>query len=463
MEAISAGKQLGIVRLYFSGLSYEEIGGKVGVAKGSVANVVAELKAGHFPQVTEPPDQVEALREIAIDLKKAKLSTGEAVTGLAVLNALKKLGVEPAEVSSWASLCHELSALGQADVSVFVKAAIVLDEVQSRTGLSAEDIEKKASEAEQAAVKLEALTVELKRRQEQLNESDEKQQDMAAAAEKLGKRLNELRASVALKEKRESDLSEHVEQLEDRLQEADRRLSAARADEKALVALGLSLENLTGLVNRIAGIASRHGIAKEDLLDRFLAELERLDKGMILDEEVEVKKQEVAAVTQQVQKQKEMRSALEAGNGKLREEQAALKLATDQALDRFRQEMKAAGKIATDAAAGAGRSLSEELAKAMAEVVNLKQQSLDLGRDIGSFEAAIEANSWLRDLLGITRGERSVGAERARIIGLVVLRAMMDWLTDQRAQGASTSLLEMKLKSALEELEKWNPPSNGRR
>ena len=50
MEKLTTAKRLQIVKLYLSGLSYDEIAAKTGISKGTVANVVAELKAGNFPE-----------------------------------------------------------------------------------------------------------------------------------------------------------------------------------------------------------------------------------------------------------------------------------------------------------------------------------------------------------------------------------------------------------------------------
>jgi DNA-directed RNA polymerase specialized sigma24 family protein len=44
MEKLSPRKQLTIIKLYFSGLSYREIAGKAGVSTGVVANVIADLR-----------------------------------------------------------------------------------------------------------------------------------------------------------------------------------------------------------------------------------------------------------------------------------------------------------------------------------------------------------------------------------------------------------------------------------
>ncbi|MDO8751588.1 MAG: hypothetical protein Q7K03_10685 [Dehalococcoidia bacterium] len=50
MDKLSVAKQVSVVRLYLSGLSHDQIAAKTGVSKGSVANVVAEVRAGRFPE-----------------------------------------------------------------------------------------------------------------------------------------------------------------------------------------------------------------------------------------------------------------------------------------------------------------------------------------------------------------------------------------------------------------------------
>lgn len=64
MEKLSAKRRVTIVRQYLSGLSYDEIAAKGGVSKGTVANVVTELKAGVFPEAADVGEQVELLREL---------------------------------------------------------------------------------------------------------------------------------------------------------------------------------------------------------------------------------------------------------------------------------------------------------------------------------------------------------------------------------------------------------------
>ena len=59
MPELSMQRRLGVVRFYFEGLPYGEIAHRAGVAKGTVANIISESKAGQFPQ-TKRIEEVRA-------------------------------------------------------------------------------------------------------------------------------------------------------------------------------------------------------------------------------------------------------------------------------------------------------------------------------------------------------------------------------------------------------------------
>ncbi|GAI97746.1 unnamed protein product, partial [marine sediment metagenome] len=64
MEKLSLKKNLFVIRLYFEGLSYDEIAAKAGVGKGTVTNVITELKAGRFPELGDLSEQIDSFREL---------------------------------------------------------------------------------------------------------------------------------------------------------------------------------------------------------------------------------------------------------------------------------------------------------------------------------------------------------------------------------------------------------------
>ena len=69
MSKIQMKKKLDIIGLYFEGQSYEEISTKTHTSKGSVSNIITELKAGKFPEYYDLSEQMDVLRELANELK----------------------------------------------------------------------------------------------------------------------------------------------------------------------------------------------------------------------------------------------------------------------------------------------------------------------------------------------------------------------------------------------------------
>ena len=108
MEKLSIEKKLGIIKQYFSGLSYDEIAAKTRISKGSITNIITELKAGGFPEALTGSDQIEMLRELSVDLKQSKLSPGQCIVGIAVLNRIKEFGLEPADIDRWPLILKSL-------------------------------------------------------------------------------------------------------------------------------------------------------------------------------------------------------------------------------------------------------------------------------------------------------------------------------------------------------------------
>jgi len=112
MEKLSLKKKLFVIRLYLEGLSYDEIAAKASVSKGTVANVITELKAGRFPEFGDLHEQLEIIRELAIDLKRTRLTSVQAAVGVSILSRLQELGVEPGEIYGLSTLCRTLKAVG---------------------------------------------------------------------------------------------------------------------------------------------------------------------------------------------------------------------------------------------------------------------------------------------------------------------------------------------------------------
>lgn len=454
MQKLSLKKQLTIVRLYLAGLSYDEIAARCGVSKGTVANVIADLKAGRILDVQAPLEQLEQLRELAVDLRRLKLTPGQAVVGVAALSHLQELEIEPADIQRWAATCRELTGEG-AEVQAFVRAAVALEEVRERTGLSVEALEDKVRGLEEGVAHLEPLARELRGCQRELKELEKRRQALASEVSQLEKRHEPLRKEVIQKERREAELSHRIQESEQRAQAADERLAAARKDLKVLAGLGLSPDDLPGFVHRLSAIAQRHSIEPAALRERLLHELEQLEAGLGLEAFVEMKQREMTEAEQATLNAQEERAELEAAVQQLRQEKAALHAAVAEELKHVRKTIRTIAPFVRDAAAELRREFGSGVGGALLEVEKLRAKALELGKELGHFEATIEANQWLQTLVGLVKGNGDVSSGDVRLVGLAVLRGVKSWTEQNKSQISLPYWFTPRVDATIEALEQW--------
>ncbi len=453
MEKLSLRKQLVVMRLYLSGLSYDEIAAKGGVSKGTVANIVSELKAGRFPETGNVSEQLELLRELAVELKQTRLTPGQAAAGIAVLSHLEEFGLVPADMERWATLSHALTS--DTEAQAFAKAALTLEEVKKRTGLSIDALENKALELAHEVERLEPLAQQVREHRGQLEELGEQRQRLSDEVSELERRLSSLHRNVEQKEKREAELSRRVQELEKRAHGADERLSTARKDLQVLSGLGFPLNDLSGFVQRLCGIAQRHSIHPEALRERLLHELEQLEEGLRLETLVEMKRLELAKAKQALAKAQEELVALETAMQQLRQEQATLHALVTEERKHISKDIHAIVLLAKEAVTDLKGNLRKGVDQALVEVQRLSNQALELGKELGHFDSVIQSNRWLQELLALVKGDSQISSGQVRVIGLVVLRGILVWLKSHPNDITLSQLLTSKVSAATEEMERW--------
>jgi len=128
---ITLDSKLEVVKLYFEGLSYDDIVEKTGVAKGSVAAIVEALRVGEFPQFEQVTDIVNELRDLTVGLRKAGLGITEAATLLILVKKFMELGVEPPRLESWVRMCRAVPE-EEFSRSQIIQAASKLAELEEK-------------------------------------------------------------------------------------------------------------------------------------------------------------------------------------------------------------------------------------------------------------------------------------------------------------------------------------------
>jgi predicted nucleic acid-binding Zn-ribbon protein len=459
MEKLSIRKQLNIIRLYFSSLSYREIAAKVGVSVGAVSNVIADLKAGNYPEVGDISEQVDVLKELAAEVRKSRLTAGEAVTGITIVNSVKELGLEPGDIPQYVSLCKTLTP-GGIETQTFVKAAMEYREVLERTGLGVEEMDKKVKTLEETSSQLEPLAKKTLDLQGELADLEVKKEGLADEIAGLERHRQMLTENVKEREQREGELSALITRFEERLQSDDERLSIARKDLKALSAIGMSFDELSGFTERLGGVAHRHGVTPEALCGRFLTELEQLDKCLGLDTILQTRQIELSKLEGAISKAQEKYAVLTGQNQQLQQELSSLKAQIADERNSVVKELRTINTMAQNTVAELKHDLSNGIQEGLDEVAKLTKEIFEAGKAFGQVEALIKSNAWFEDILSLIKGEDNVTARQVRVVGLILLKSIVAWLERNYPRDTSLHLLRTTTTNAVSELERWTPQMN---
>jgi transposase len=451
MERLTTKKKLAVVRLYFSGLSYDEIAAKCGVSKGTVANVVAELKAGTVPEAADVGEHIELLRELSIDLKQSNLTPGQCNVGLILLTRIRECGLDPADIDRWPTILKALR--NEEDAREFVRLIYSIQEVQQRSGLGIEALDKKVHELEKKATDLEPVSDKLKDSKKELADLIKQRDELANSVAILKQKEELLTPRVKELEKREQNLSRRIADMEPKTEKAERTLSALKDEMQKLEDLGLSLRGLAEFNGKLEEIAQHHTIKPSELRGRLLQELQTLDKGLALETMVQSRQQELDETEQAISKGKKEIETTRVIVASLRQEKTNLEESIKEMREKVVREIAKIVPLAQDAVTKFGKGLQRGNDEALAEVRRLKDEAIEVGREIGRYEGVLQASEWLNDLLALMQGQENIASKRVKVIALLVVQALHTWL--KRQGSLSVGLLPHAAESLISELERW--------
>jgi predicted nucleic acid-binding Zn-ribbon protein len=154
-------------------------------------------------------------------------------------------------------------------------------------------------------------------------------------------------------------------------------------------------------------------------------------------------------------KAEEERVALDSAVNRLRQEQASLHAVIAEEQKVVRKEIRTVATLVRDAATQMRQEAGKGVNEAMLEVHKLRDQALELGQELGHFEATIEANQWLKTLVALVKGDSGISAADVRVVGLAVLRGVKGWMEQNRSQISVPFSLTTWLGSVIGEFEQW--------
>jgi transposase len=451
MERLTAKKKLTVVRLYLAGLSYDEIAAKCGVSKGTVANVVAELKAGNFPEAADVAEHIDLLRELSIDLKQSKLTPGQCAVGLILLTKINECGLDPADIDRWPTILKAVR--NEDDAREFVRLIYSIQEVQQRSGLGIEALDMKVHELEKKAADLESVSDKLKNSKKDLADLTKQRDELANSVAILEQKEELLTPRVKELERREQNLSRRIADMEPKAEKVETTISALKRETQKLEDVGLSLRGLAELNEKLQEIAQHHTIKPSELRTRLLHELQTLDKGLALESLIRSRQQELDKMGQALIRTKNEVETTAAVVGSLRQEKTKLEESIREMRERVMQEIAKIVPLAQDAVTKFNKGLRHGNDEALAEVQRLRDEAIEVGREIGRYEGILQASEWLNELLALVRGEENIAGKRVKVIALLVVRATRTWM--KRQESLSYTFLPQALETLIGELERW--------
>jgi chromosome segregation ATPase len=451
MERLTAKKKLAVVRLYLSGLSYDDIATRSGVSKGTVANVATELKAGMIPEAADVGEYIELLRELSFDLKQSELTPGQCAVGLILLNQIRECGLEPADINRWPMILK--SVRNEDDINEFVRLVYSIQQVQQRSGLSLEALDNKVQELEKKAADLEPISDKLEDYKKQLVELTRQREELASAIAILEQKSELLTPQVKELERREQNLSRQIADMEPKAKKAETTLSNLKREMQKLEDIGFSLRELAQFNEKLGVIAQHHSIKPSELRSRLLHELETLNKGLILETLIQSRQQELDKTKQAlVTTKNEVETTKVVING-LKQEKTNLEVSIKETRENVSREIVKIIPLAQDTIGKLGKELQHGNDEALAEIRRLRDEAVDVGKEAGRCEGILQSSQWLNELLALVRGEEEIEGKRVRIIVLSVVRALHIWL--KRQSSLSYTLLPVTVENLISELERW--------
>jgi len=454
MFELTTNKRMKVIILYLQGYSYNEIVKKTGVSKGTVFNIISDLKSGLFPEISSIPEEIEQLRDVATSLKRSKLSPVEANIGLSVLERLNIIGIEPSEVEKCQTLLQALSSPDK-DLPSMARSILAIEEAKQKTGLTLEELEEKVISLRREAEQLAPISEEIETKKKELTSLERDHNNLTGKIKELSKQGTTLSGHVNKLEAKEVRLRGHVVDLEERASAADKQLIDARRDLETLDKMGMTLEELNRFTIKLKEVAAHHNIKLEDLSKRLLKELSMLDKGLNLEHAIKGKEAELDRKRDEIDKGKAEIEGIHSYLKQLTSEKTRL----ESQITNYRKQLANDISILSAASKKTIQEINDNLESgievSLSEVDKLTDTAVSVGKEVGKLEASIESLSWIKPMLSLVRGENGLNNYQVRIIGLNVLRSMSSWLNENHTN--NLYFLKSNINSVIGELEKWKP------
>ncbi len=309
MKEISTTKRQEVVRYYLLGFSYEEIVMKSGVSHGSIANIIREVEDGQLAIPGSPFDQVNDLRQLALDLRKKNLEPSHASLGLLLFERFRDLEISLELLDKWSEFTKRFMPV-DFPAGEFFGAAMRLHELEEAEGIPFEGLLEEYKKQEEGVEKLSKEVGTLLERKSELSGAIEPLSKQIEALRRNKERLEaqteiqtttveELKSKVKEFKEEKIRLDKHVKDLRRRKTEISAEVDGKEESLVKLNEIGLADEDLLRLRGFLERISEKEGIKLEEIKDRFFLALSLFGDISALEKSREVVAEQVKALTKE--------------------------------------------------------------------------------------------------------------------------------------------------------------------
>ena len=455
MDTLTTKKRLQVVMLYFAGLSFDQIAVKTSVIKGSVSNILTVLKAGNFTETADLTDQIETLRELAVTLTKLKMTAAQSALGIALLQRIFELGLDPADMERWPLLLNSIKT--QDDAQELIEAAYTVRGIQQESGLTLPALEEKVNGLGEKAKELEMMTTKLAETKNEVKDLTAKKKDLSVEVASLEEKYKWLIPRVQELEKRETGLLNHHKAMLKEESGAKTTITTLNGQLKKLQKTGLSIEGLVDFNLKLEAVAKHHGLKPSFVRERLLRELKSLNKGLGIETLLKNQQQLLNETNQMIDKPKGEKLSLEAVLKNLQQQKQDLEASIKETTASVLLDIERLIPAVQNTAKQITEELKGECTEALSAVHQLKERSIQVGQDIGQYEGVLQESEWVKKLTALVHDENNIDASDVRAIALLVNRGIIAWLGQQETKSPTIGVLAIDAGKFLKELEQWQP------
>ena len=431
---LSDAQRHGALKLLLEGHSFGQAASEIGCSKGFISSIWGDFKSGQMPGFENLEDYADLIRETAVELRNSGVSPEDAAMGMAALRYLAKVNLEPNQLGEYSQLFDRLSK--EENPSEVIQAALELQKLEAVTGLDYQTLLRHTRELDERKKNLEIEVVNLEGKRDEIHSLLTRERGLKEEVERLSTERDRLHEDVGQRERREEHLTDRVIELEARSAVAEERLAVSRKATEDLGSLGLDVEDLPGLAQRLGAIAAHHRWNVGELFERLLAELEKLELKLTL----ETMKAELQGLGAEKIKAQSTLSGLRKQQKRLEGHQLTLGNQASANLEKIGRQIAASTLKAA------------ELLRIQHE--SLVQKSLELGENVGRLEAELRTHEWLGPLLGLVAGNEDLQPEKVRSLALMFLKSLHNWVS--RNPVGSLAGARWSIQAQIRSFEEWN-------